>query len=348
MSTARRQGTVDKVRPPVMTPKTKTTKAKKSEVEDKPKTPDLFVTEAAKTTLKQFTWKIKGFQRALVNGLFSFRAPITLEFDIGEALGLASTWSLILALENDVPLRNTIVLLGAARTAGTPEAKYFDCHAWISKEPSRKAKLSNVTAVQEFGEFGQLLDAMVGEELDIQVQFALYSNGASAPGTDALTLPGGANLLEKYGKLFQSGDNSDFVIMVKEADGSCAEIKVHKAILGAQFAFFQTMLDSGMTEVANGTWTIEDLSPACVKIMLQFIYSGCLEDGWKSVGDELVQAADKYDLPILLKFLDRNLHSACTIENAMKLRRVAKLHKLELATKNIRMFIMSDFDGIVD
>lgn len=75
--------------------------------------------------------------------------------------------------------------------------------------------------------------------------------------------------------------------------------KVHKAILGARSSVFQTMFDSGMKEVQNGTMRIEDLSPDCVKTLLKYIYTATLHQEWTTVGDELVTAADKYDLPLL-------------------------------------------------
>lgn len=80
--------------------------------------------------------------------------------------------------------------------------------------------------------------------------------------------------------------------------------------------------------------------------MLQYIYTGKLDESWKFVGDELVKAGDKYGIPGLLDFLDRNLHLTCTLENAMKLRHVAKSFDLNLAARKINAFIVSNIDKI--
>lgn len=122
---------------------------------------------------------------------------------------------------------------------------------------------------------------------------------------------------------------------------------MHRNILATGSSVFKTMLDSGMKEAEIGILTIEDLSLSCVKIMLKYIYTGRLEDDWKNVADELVRAADKYDLAPLLNYLDRNFHFACTPANALNLRRVAKLHELTIATRNIGFFIVANIDQIL-
>jgi len=311
------------------------------------------VTRAIKVScIKDFNWRIKDYWLSLDSGISNKDNPFSIEFDVGESIGLPSTWKLTLAPKKDLLCKNTNLILGVTRTAGSPEAKYFYCRAFLIEMGDKQSNL-DISAIltklwndQTFGEYDQLVDASgVEDDLVINVEFGLYSpKGATA----AEALLGGGHLAENYGKLLESGDNSDFVITVKESDGDgpCTEIKVHKNILGAQFPFFQKMLDSGMKEVEDGTWTIEDLSPACVQILLKYIYTRKLDDGWKTVGDEMVKAADKYGITQLLNYLDQNLHAACTTDNAMKLRGVAKFHKLELATNNIKKFIMSNFDRI--
>lgn len=103
-----------------------------------------------------------------------------------------------------------------------------------------------------------------------------------------------------------------------------------------------------MKEAETGTLVITDLSLACVKILLQFIYTGKMDKPWKDVAEELVHAAQKYDLQSLLDLLNQNLHVACTFANAMKLRRVAKLHELGIALKNVNKFIAINIDQLLD
>lgn len=101
-----------------------------------------------------------------------------------------------------------------------------------------------------------------------------------------------------------------------------------------------------MTEPETGILTITDMSPTSVRILLYYIYTGSLDEAWRSVGDELVPAGDKYDLPKLLDFFNRHLHTACTFTNALELRRVAKLHGLTHATSKINCFVVENIEQI--
>lgn len=103
-----------------------------------------------------------------------------------------------------------------------------------------------------------------------------------------------------------------------------------------------------MKESETGTMIITDLSPVSIKIMLQYIYTGKLNKSWKTVPDDMVSAAHKYDLPKLGYFLDQNLHTTCNFGNAMKLRELAKLHGMELATRNINNFIAANIHRLLD
>lgn len=108
------------------------------------------------------------------------------------------------------------------------------------------------------------------------------------------------------------------------------------------------MLDTQMQERENGSMVITDLSLECIKIMLMYIYTGELDNGWKNVPRDMVMAADKYSLSSLLDFLNRELHCLCTVANALELRRLAKLHELDIAVRKITLFIMANIDTILD
>ena len=108
------------------------------------------------------------------------------------------------------------------------------------------------------------------------------------------------------------------------------------------------MLDSEMKERASGTMKIEDLSPKCVKILLKWIYTGVLDEDWKKFPEEMVRAADKYGLSTLLDFFDKHLQLACNFDNALDLRRLAKLHGLAFATRTLTTFISKNTDQCLE
>lgn len=125
-------------------------------------------------------------------------------------------------------------------------------------------------------------------------------------------------------------------------------IQVHKAILWAGSSVFRAMLDAEMSETQTGILEIADSCLTCIQILLKYMYTGKLEEEWKTVPEDMVHAAHKYDIPKLLDFLDRNLHCVATIGNVVKLRRVAKIYELEVARKKMTEFITANIDDILD
>jgi len=301
---------------------------------------------------RSFLWKFQQFSAHMSRNVDSGDS-LRIRFDIGAGIRLPSTWTLELK-----PFRNSgrdaELYVVVSQTDYEAEDKSFLCRVRVKSKDNPEldaafVQMNQNSRIKKFGAVGHLLPEAVGDELEVHVKFELFSPnpGVTKAGRGIETLRGGGEALENFGGLLETGDNSDFVIKVKKGVRSYMQIKVHKAILGARSSVFQTMLGSGMKEARTGILTITDLSPATVKIMLQFIYTGELEDGWKYVAEELVEASNKYDLPLLLSFLNRNLHVLCKINNVGKLRRLAKLHGLQTALENITQFVILNIDQIL-
>ncbi len=123
--------------------------------------------------------------------------------------------------------------------------------------------------------------------------------------------------------------------------------QVHKLVLAAQSSVFHAMFEVQMTESQNEEMIIEDMSLNGVKLLMKYIYAGIIDDEWRKVPEEFVNAAEKYDLPILKDFLDHNLHTTLTTENALSLLKVSKTYGLVNATNNISNFIKSNTENII-
>lgn len=343
--------------------------------------PDEFVTKAP-TEVKKFTWRIKDYCFRLDGDT---AANPSMEFRIGAKIGLDSKWKMdiypkdcnSIGWEQPKRMCLSVSRLVSWASGGEPETKNFCFNCTIKLKPKNRSShdLPCCKVIRELDKTTQefeldVLSSKIGDELVIHVEFVIWkSNFVTTTEKDAIFKESG--VLDNYADLLESGDNSDFVIEVRKFDGyeehrdiiqvmtessqiilHCffkhySQSQVHKAILSARSSVFKTMLDTQMQERTNGVLIIRDLSIESVQIMLKYIYTGKLDQGWKNLPEEMVRAADKYDLPILLDFLDRRLHSVCTVANALKLRRLAKLHQLDTAVKNINTFIASSIDNIL-
>lgn len=124
-------------------------------------------------------------------------------------------------------------------------------------------------------------------------------------------------------------------------------MKVHKAILAARSPVFFAMMESKMVESTSGEMTIPDLNLKSLNVLLKFIYTGIVDDTWIEYPGPIVNASEKYDLPILKSFCEKQLHGACNSRNAFELLKVAKTHNLTTATHNISEFIYLNIEEIV-
>jgi len=195
-------------------------------------------------------------------------------------------------------------------------------------------------------QYGGLV-ALVGLILEKDLDLGPTPASASTHSKDKTAPPPPGHLLDRYADLLRTGQYSDVIIAVKEASGAWTEIKVHKAILAAGSPVFQKILESRtMRDARKGSVIIEDFSPTCVRALLQWIYTGRLTEAWKGVGEQLVAAGDKYKVHGLLDWLDKNLHVALTLRNAMKLRSAAKAFELNLAARRINAFIVTNINKI--
>lgn len=97
------------------------------------------------------------------------------------------------------------------------------------------------------------------------------------------------NLIEDFGKLFNNGKSSDFVLKCGEKSFS-----VHKTVLSARSDFFEGMFRSNMKEANDGIGKIEDLEPEILELVLRYMYTGEIPElSMKSLHD-VYAAADRF------------------------------------------------------
>lgn len=141
-----------------------------------------------------------------------------------------------------------------------------------------------------------------------------------------------AAMSTNIGKLLQSGESSDFKIICMEKI-----FPVHRNILTCSSSVFHSMLTNDSLESPTSQMIIEDMAAETVEDILNFIYTGRVENLDKKAMDLFV-GADRYNLPALKDACVEAMISGLTVSNALDLLVLADMHhseKLKAAAKKL-------------
>ncbi|XP_065219097.1 speckle-type POZ protein B isoform X4 [Planococcus citri] len=130
-------------------------------------------------------------------------------------------------------------------------------------------------------------------------------------------------LSEDLGCLFENQKFSDVTLSVGGKD-----FLVHKAILAARSPVFAAMFEHEMEERKQNRVAITDVDQDVLKEMLRYIYTGKSQN-LEKMADDLLAAADKYDLGRLKIMCEEALCTNLSIENAADILILADLHSAE-------------------
>jgi len=130
-------------------------------------------------------------------------------------------------------------------------------------------------------------------------------------------------LSEDMSNLFEKHSFSDCVLCA-----SGKEFNVHKAILVARSPVFTAMFEHGMSESRDHRVQIDDIDSEVLREMLRFMYTG-LAPNLERMADELIAAADKYQLERLKVMCEQSLCISLTNDNACDTLILADLHSAE-------------------
>ena len=114
---------------------------------------------------------------------------------------------------------------------------------------------------------------------------------------------------------------TDFVFKVENV-----KIPAHRAILTARSPVFAAMFQHNMQENRTNETEVTDVTPAAFKALLRFIYTDHCEVG--SLAEEILVAANKYDIQELKQICARKLRKNLTVENAARLLVLSDLHQV--------------------
>ncbi|PAV85935.1 hypothetical protein WR25_05699 isoform B [Diploscapter pachys] len=137
--------------------------------------------------------------------------------------------------------------------------------------------------------------------------------------------------------MFKSGEGADMRIQVIGVNDTLKIFNVHKYKLMAHSEVFRAMLSHGdmITEAREGLLTISDFSENIVQIMLEFIYAGAVQSNITlEIASEVIQIADKYDLPALKELCEQQLINKMTVDNVLECAELADSHNAEHLLEN--------------
>lgn len=130
--------------------------------------------------------------------------------------------------------------------------------------------------------------------------------------------------------LHENGDFSDVILQVEDK-----QFHAHKAVLACRSKVFGAMFKHELKESQTNTVEIKDMEPATMISLLQYIYTGNIDDFSVEKAQALFSAADKYCLEELAKHCVEFMLANLTIENVCQMAVLANMHsesRLKFAT----------------
>ncbi|XP_008556025.2 speckle-type POZ protein B isoform X1 [Microplitis demolitor] len=141
--------------------------------------------------------------------------------------------------------------------------------------------------------------------------------------------------------LFTTKMASDIVLVVDNR-----KFLAHKAILMARSAVFFAMFSNAMKEQKENEVNIPDMNPDIFEKMLEFMYTDEITDIDDNDIVDLLDAAEKYQLPSLKELCERLLIQSLNIDNAIKFMAVGDRYHTELLLEYAAEFIAINISAV--
>ncbi|KDO34208.1 hypothetical protein SPRG_19047 [Saprolegnia parasitica CBS 223.65] len=143
--------------------------------------------------------------------------------------------------------------------------------------------------------------------------------------------------------LDQDASYSDVTFLVQDKP-----IRAHKAIVAAQSPFFRCMFASGMRESHADTITIPNWSHAAFYSLLEFFYTGYVEQLSLETAVELLGLADHYSVAELSRLCENHLAHTLDVESVCTVLIAANMYEAMMLKASCMTFIHACFQDVVD
>ena len=183
------------------------------------------------------------------------------------------------------------------------------------------------------------------DKLTIFCEVSVVADTVNVTGQSSLTqfrVPD-CRLADDMGQLFDSQQYADCAVVSAGQGTGGADLRTfpaHKAVLAARSPVFAAMFEvmpplsshfsvqAGMSESREHCVRIDDVEPDVLREMLRYMYTGTAPNVHR-MADELLAAADKYQLDRLKVMCEQALCNGLSVENACDVLIVADLHSAE-------------------
>ncbi|XP_057321798.1 speckle-type POZ protein-like [Microplitis mediator] len=145
-----------------------------------------------------------------------------------------------------------------------------------------------------------------------------------------------------YEELYNSKIGSDVVVEVGDK-----EFPAHKIILIARSPVLAAMFSHEMIEKKDNRLTIIDIDPEIFEKVLEYIYTDKVVDLDDDAND-LLEAADKYQLETLKQMCQNSLSKSLTAENSIYLMTLAERHNAKELLEYVSEFMVVNAEEIIE
>ncbi|CAG5073111.1 Similar to spop: Speckle-type POZ protein (Xenopus tropicalis) [Cotesia congregata] len=173
------------------------------------------------------------------------------------------------------------------------------------------------------------------------LDFTIYEPLNSSIDT-SLCIPSKCPMIEDYRKLHKDEITSDVIINVRDE-----KFKAHKVCLIAPSPVLATMFSHEMMEKKTNKIDIIDLSPTTFEKVLEYIYTDEVTD-LDHHAEDLLGAADKYQIQSLKDVCQESICKTLTQENAFKILVLADLHNADQLLKFTTNFISVNMNNFIE
>jgi len=172
--------------------------------------------------------------------------------------------------------------------------------------------------------------------MEFEMKVTLVEDGETNPPANLMEETSEINRLRRlsdnFANLLWDETTSDFYIVC-----GGEKFPVHRIVLKARSIFFSGLFSNDYAETKTGHISMEGIDRDTVKILIEYIYTGRLND-LESNAVHLLRVANMYDFPLLKKSCEDQLISTVNVENAVDLFVLAEDHEaseLRAAAKKI-------------
>ena len=325
-------------------------------------TPEVFGSTSLPKRSLSYRWTINDAQVFLKNATAGFRSPkFKIDLPLRETSQRVSEWQLVIkktVSTFSLFLCKTMLPYSFKQQESTcSKILISDCTFSILDSSNNKVKHSATVATREcvvgvqmegfgvadFIKQDELTKYLDGHTLTLQVNATLLclTDYSECVETSDTLVPAD-NIRKDLGSFCQGDLFADVTIT---CDGK--KFRAHKLILASQSPVFKKMFEIDMRERRSGVIEVPDITPAVMSDLLAYLYTGTAPHV-DTLARELLNVANKYELPRLLSICETTLASKITVRCILEMLILAELHEAKTLKKACLGFIKCNFAVICE